>query len=190
MTGKVLTRRRLISGLAAASVLGTAPARAQCAPVNLPIQNIPQQTQVWCWVAVAQQIIQWRTGATPPQCALVAMANELHPETCCNGHPACLTTGTLNQIQFLIGYYGWTYSAVAPPTGPQVLYNTLATGRPIIMAVQQSPYAGHVVVLRGMSCVGPNAVLHINDPIGWPFMAQPVAYSNILPIWSHAIVVG
>lgn len=62
--------------------------------INLPIQNIMQETKVWCWAAVAQQIILSRQGPTktPPQCALVAMANGAHPSVCCSGmgNPNCV----------------------------------------------------------------------------------------------------
>ncbi len=64
------------------SITGAIPA-----PVDIPIQNLTQETEVWCWAAVAQQIILASQGpqATPPQCALVAMANGAAPEACCSG---------------------------------------------------------------------------------------------------------
>jgi hypothetical protein len=61
-------------------------------PVDIPVQNIPQETQVWCWAAVAQQIIMFSQGPkrTPPQCALVAIANNASPQACCSGYnPMC-----------------------------------------------------------------------------------------------------
>ena len=75
-------------------------------PVDVPISNIPQDTPVWCWAAVAQQIIMAIRGPqnTPPQCALVATANGAHPGVCCNGYnPACVRTGSIPQIQ--ISFY-------------------------------------------------------------------------------------
>ncbi|NQW08315.1 MAG: hypothetical protein HQ481_00335 [Alphaproteobacteria bacterium] len=166
-------------------------AKAQCAPIDLGIPNIQQQTQVWCWAAVAEQIITWKQGGSPPQCALVAMANGAPPGFCCNfANPQCVITGQLQQIQWLIGQFGGSFTSIAPSAPPDVVYNTLANGRAIIMAVQSSPYSGHVVVVRGMSCYGPNPVLHINDPIGWPFMAQPVPFQQIAPFWQAAIVVS
>lgn len=38
-------------------------------PVEIPIQNIPQETPLWCWAAVAQQIIlasNWPQETPPP----------------------------------------------------------------------------------------------------------------------------
>ena len=81
-------------------------------------------------------------------------------------------------------------SHIAPPAGPGPVYQTLSNGNAIIMGVQSSPYSGHVVVIRGMSCYGPNPILHINDPMGWPMLSQPVPFMQILPYWSTAIVVA
>src|SRR4051794_12834935 len=122
-------------------------------PVDIPIQNILQETPAWCWAAVAQQIILAAAGPqqTPQQCALVAIANNADPGVCCSGNPACVRTGSLEQIQFLIGRFGRHASMIAPPTDPMTLYNTLASHRPIILHIVSGPGTSHVVVLRGMS---------------------------------------
>ncbi len=156
-----------------------------------------QETQVWCWAAVAQQIILARKGSanTPRQCALVAMANGAHPNFCCSGlgNPNCVTTGSLQQIQNLIGQFGSTYSSIQSPTNPMVLYNTLASGRPIILQVQTGLTSAHVVVLTGMSFIMNSngimePVLHINDPLA--YFNKPIKFSQLIPIWMSAIVVG
>ena len=179
-----------------AALLVTAIAFAQYPPpVDIPIQNIPQQTPEWCWVAVAQQIILASVGPqqTPPQCALVAMANDAPPQACCSGYnPSCVRTGSMQQIQFLIGQFGQHASSIAPPTDAATLYNTLRSNKPIILQVQSGPGTSHVVVLRGMSFLptsqGPIPILHINDPMA--IYTQPVPYSNLLGIWLDAIVVN
>ena len=190
---------RIVAAILVCLVVSPAPAPRQALgqvllPVDLGVPNLTQQTQVWCWAAVAQQIIYWLQGDSPPQCALVEAANGAPPEVCCvYQNPGCFTTGSLSQIQFLISYFGGSSSSLAPPADPMTVYNTLASGRPIIMAVQNSPFSGHVVVLTGMSWVpgnfGPEPVLHINDPLSWSFFGQPVAYVQLLPFWSAAIVV-
>ena len=185
----MLTRRHLLVGALASLAVPTA-ANAQCAPINLGILNIPQQTQAWCWAAVAEQIIRWKTGSSPPQCALVSMANDAEPGYCCIGRPECVVTGSLQQIQWLIARFGGSFTSIQPPAGPHIVYNTLNTGRPIIMAVQSSPFSGHVVVISGMSCFESQPLLHVNDLIGWPFLTQPVPFQQILPFWSAAIVVS
>jgi Papain-like cysteine protease AvrRpt2 len=164
-------------------------------PVDLPIQNLRQESPVWCWAAVAQQIVMFANGAerTPPQCALVAMANRAHPVACCGGYnQACLTTGSIQQIQWLIAQFGGRYSSYAPPADAMTLYQTLASGRPIIAQLRTGQTSAHVVVIRGMSFiqtqVGVQPVLHINDPLA--YFTQPVLFQQIVPVWMSAIVVN
>lgn len=163
-------------------------------PIDIPIMNIPQETQVWCWAAVAQQIIHATRGPaqTPQQCALVAIANGAHPAFCCGGNPQCVRTGSLQQIQFLIAQFGGRYSAIAPPANPMALYQTLSGGRPIILHIRSGLSASHVVVLRGMSFMqtpfGIEPVLHVNDPMS--YYTQPVPFSRLVGVWIDAIVVG
>lgn len=169
-----------------------APAdRALPAPVDLHIPNFRQRTRVWCWVAVAQQIIHKKRGKSPPQCALVAMAQGRYPSFCCPGYARCAVQGTLDQIRGLIRNFGRRVTEVRPPTGPMSLYRALRAGRPIILALRSGPGTGHVVVLTGMTWVrtlwGRRAILHINDPIG-AFPAR-MRFEEIMPRWHAAIVV-
>ena len=185
----MITRRSFMLG-ATAAVVTHKEAFSQCAPIDLGIPNVLQETGVWCWAAVAQQIIIWKTGNSPPQCALVAMANGMHPQFCCFGNPQCVVAGSLQQIQFLIGQFGGSLSQIAPPAAPQAIYRTLERRRAIIMAVRSSPFSGHVIVINGIACLGRDVVLYVNDPIAWGPFAQPVLFQQILPYWSAAIVVS
>lgn len=166
-------------------------------PVNLPISNIPQQTQVWCWAAVAQQIILAKKGPTqtPPQCALVAMAHNQHPNFCCtgSGNPACVKTGSLQQIQYLIGQFGGAYSSLAPPTDYMTLYNTLASGKAIILQVRSGQMSAHVIVLTGIYFIQNQSgfivpMLNINDPLS--YYGQTIPYQTLIQSWMSAIVVN
>lgn len=188
--------RVLFVAVVTALTVGLAPpaaAQGWPPPVDLGIQNVPQETEVWCWVAVVQQIVLHLRGpqATPAQCALVAMANGSHPGVCCSHPMACLVTGHLHQIQGLIQQFGGRPASIGYPTDPMTIYNTLASGRPIIMAVQFTPFAGHVVVIRGMEWVptafGLQPVLLINDPLA--YFSQPVPFVRIARYWNGAIVV-
>lgn len=190
----MLKRRGFIAGCIT-SAIWNSTANAQCAPIDLGIPNIKQDTPVWCWAAVAQQIIQWKTGQAPLQCALVGVAGNVPPQACCGGAPMCVTTGGLQHIQFLIQQFGFSPSFISPPSSPQAVYQTLSMGRAIIMAVQTSPVIGHVVVIRGMACIGANPVLFINDPASnmanpLPAFSQPVPFIQIAQYWQAAIVVG
>ena len=165
-------------------------------PIDLPINNILQETEVWCWAAVAQQIIAHAQGIqnTPAQCALVAIANSAFPRLCCQipTPSQCVVPGSLQQIQFLIGYFGGRYSSLAPPTDPVTLYRVLQSGRPVIMSVQ-SPYTsiGHVVVIRGMTWVPVSGryvpVLHVNDPLS--YFTKPIPFADLARFWRQAIIV-
>jgi hypothetical protein len=163
-------------------------------PVDVPIPNIIQMTQVWCWAAVAQQIINAKAGAsnTPAQCALVALANGASPAVCCSGYnPACLRTGSFSQIAGLIRHFGGSTSTYAPPTDPMTLYRTLQSGRAVILQIRSGYATSHVVVLRGMSFMptpyGVEPVLHINDPLA--YFTQPVPFRQLAPMWMDALVV-
>lgn len=184
------SRRGFILGLGAAFTAPSSYAKSQCSTIDLGIQNIRQETVAWCWAAVAQQIILWKTGSAPHQCELVALANNAPPGACCNGNPQCVKVGSLQQIQWLIANFSETPSQLSFPAGPSTIYNTVDYGKAVIIAIQQSPFVGHVVVLRGVSCWNNSLILHINDPMGWNTFSSPIAFQNILPFWSAAIIVG
>jgi len=165
------------------------------APVDLPIENISQETNVWCWAAVSQQIIAASRGReqTPQQCALVAVANGAPEETCCvQQNPQCVVTGSLQQIQGLIQHYGGRTSSYAEPTDPMTLYRTLKQGHAVVIGLQTDPSSGHVVVARGMSFQetpqGVTALVHINDPMAQ--FTQPVPFQQIAGLWRQAIIVN
>lgn len=164
---------------------------------SLPIRNIVQQTPVWCWVAVAEQVINYVQGpySTPPQCALVAIANNVPTSACCgsNGsiNRACIVPGPLTATRDLIQYFSGRPSYIAPPASPQVLYNTLRAGHPVVLELKPGPGTGHVVVLKGMSFRntrnGPQALVYVNDPLLQ--LNGPMPYEQLMNMWSRAIVV-
>ena len=187
----LLLLRLLLAALIAAGLAAPA-AQAQMPPaVDLGIANIRQETDVWCWAAVAQQVIAKRKGRSPPQCALVAMVHGRYPSFCCPHYDRCSVPGSLGQIQKLIRNFGQRSSALSPPTDAMSLYRNLRAGHPIILAVRNSPYSGHVVVLTGMTWIqgaaGPEAVLHVNDPL--QVIPARLPWRDLLPRWQAAIVV-
>ncbi|ESQ76896.1 papain-like cysteine protease family protein [Asticcacaulis sp. YBE204] len=179
----------------AATTLDPANVPEDLSPVDLPIENLRQETQVWCWAAVSQQIIAASRGMpqTPSQCALVAMANGQPPEVCCGGqNPNCVTTGSLQQIQGLIQQFGGRTSTYAEPTDAMTLYRTLKMGHAVIIGIDAGQGMGHVVVARGMSFQQtPNGVVplvHINDPMA--YYTQPVPFNQVAAVWRMAIIVN
>lgn len=162
-------------------------------PVHINVQNRAQQTNVWCWAAVSQQIIEWGNGASPPQCALVAVANNASPAMCCgNPHPACVRTGTMPQVQYLIKTYGGHSShLISPSLDPLGIYVHLSNGQPLIFEVRTTPAATHVVVVVGISFMhtqqGTVATLDVNDPMS--SYTQQVPYSRIAPWVVRTLVI-
>ena len=195
MTLQMITRRSLLGFAAMGAPFAASTAQAQWPPIDLGIRNIRQETPVWCWAAVAEQIIRWRNrGRGPSQAELVSIANGFPPEACLQPpnnfvYQACLRTGHLVEIQQLIAMFGGGLGQIAPPAHPAILYQTLSRGQAIILAVQSTPFSGHVVVLRGMA-PAPDPILFINDPMGWPNFSQPVPFSAIMQFWNAALVVS
>jgi hypothetical protein len=190
----MIRRMRLLFALLLIGLAAAPPAAAQLRslppPVDLGIRNIMQDTDVWCWAAVAQQVIVKRKGRSPPQCALVAMVHGRYPSFCCPHYERCAVPGSLRQIQILIRNFGQRTTTLAPPTDAMSLYRTLRQGHPIILAIRGST-TGHVVVLTGMTWVqgqyGPEALLHVNDPLR--VIPNRLAFRALVPRWQAAIVV-
>ncbi len=163
------------------------------APVHVNVPNRMQQTTVWCWAAVSQQIIEWSNGTSPSQCTLVAVANNTSPAMCCgNTHPTCVRTGTMMQVQNLIATYsGHSSHVIQPSFDPLGLYVYLAQGRPIILQVRTNFTATHVVVIVGISFMrtqhGSIAMIEVNDPMSMHTLSIP--YSNVYPVIVNALVI-
>ena len=184
-----LSRRAFVTGTMA--TLAARPAQAQCAPLDLGIQNIKQDMSNWCWVAAAQQVIFWANGSAPPQCAMVSLVANTHAQITCANPQAFNQPATFQPISFLIGQFIGAPSSMNGPGSPQQVYQTLAAGRPIIMLVQPGfSQVGHFVVLRGVSCAGPQLIFHLNDPLNFTGFPTSVPYSQIAQMWHSALIVG
>jgi hypothetical protein len=71
-------------------------------PLNLGIRNVLQETPVWCWVAVSQEIIEYTNGSSPSQLELAALALNIPINQAQQNPQLCVRTESLQQIQFLI----------------------------------------------------------------------------------------
>lgn len=157
--------------------------------VSLDIRNRLQETPVWCWVAVAQQLIAYSAGRAPAQCALVASADLVHPAMCCSGYnPNCVHTGSMEQLRFLLLAYGSNASdVIMAPRDPRVLHNHLLNNHPMVLQIRSGVTSTHVVVLRGIRLTQNDAILYLNDPMF--IYTQAVPYSRLYPIIVNALVV-
>lgn len=156
--------------------------------VSLLIRNRLQQTPVWCWVAVSEQLITYSQGGSPPQCALVAAANGVLPAYCCNGYNQdCVRTGSMSQVRTLLLAYGNSASDVIPPPSAKTLYRHIASNHPVVLQIRTGVASTHVVVVRGVYYVGGSLHVVINDPMS--IYTQPIEYSRIYPSLVNALVV-
>lgn len=186
--GKV-SRRTFIGGALAVTV--SPRANAQCAPIDLGIQNIPQDMSNWCWVAAAQQVIHWATGSSPQQCQLVSLVANVNSQKTCMQPQPFNQPASFQPIVQLIQHYIGAHSSMNGPGSPLQVYQTIASGRPVIMLVYpQFSQVGHFVVLRAVSCAGPNLVFHLNDPMNRSGFQTSVPYSKISQMWHSALIVG
>lgn len=184
--------KRFIAGII--FILISTSAFAQPPTIALPIQNIPQEHPVWCWAAVVQQAVLYKTGVNHPQCRIVSIAKG---QPCCNhmgkfnGNPACAQLGGLLETRNLIQHFGHNPASIALPANPMVLYQALIQNRVIILRIVTNPMMGHVIVLKGMRFVSTSSgimpMFLVNDPMA--IMPQEIAWPNLLPIWHSAIVV-
>lgn len=161
--------------------------------VYIDIENRTQQTSVWCWVAVAQQLIEHSRGVSPTQCALVATTIGMAPVYCCSGYnPSCVRTGTMDQLRILLLAYGQSASSIITVSrDPMPLYNELINGHPIVLQVRTSTISTHVVIVKGMRFTRDRdeikAWLIINDPMRME--THVVAYSRIYPTIINTLIV-
>lgn len=186
---ETLSRRAFVGG--AVATLASPQAHAQCAPIDLGIQNKVQDMSNWCWVAAAQQVIYWANGNAPQQCELISLVARSSPGITCTQPQAFNQAATFQPIAFLIQQFIGAYSSMSGPGSPQQVYQTISTGHPVIMLVYPSfSQVGHFVVVRGVSCVGPELVFHLNDPLNFSGFPASVPYGQIAQMWHSALVVG
>lgn len=183
-----------------------ASARAQ-APVILQVPHVQQQSVWWCWAAVVEMTLRYRTGSSPPQCRLAEMAFAQRPGACCRTR-GCQKGASLNEMQALLTGLGLRASLQAPPAGPAGLRALIKRNAVVIARLVRrdggsirmgAKPPGHVVVLRGMRAVpappgtppsrrgsGLSLVL-INDP-NFPRPIE-VAFPDVASNWERLLVV-
>jgi hypothetical protein len=181
------------------AIIGTIEAHGQAlpAPIFLQVPTIVQQTPRWDWVALAQQLIAVKMAPNPPpaQCALVEYAYGANTGACCATYnSSCEVGGNMAQVAWLIGNSGANVSQFSLPTTPADIYNTLKSGRPIILLLKDVPVLNsyHYVLIRGMHFEAKDgsvaAILHVNDP--WTAYVWKFPFLSVLQNAVDAIVVG
>ena len=161
-------------------------------PVDIRVPLVNQKAEEWCWLAVAQMAIQFRTGHAPDQCEMLSLENPRERKACCAAPFRCERKGTMEDIQAVLLEYGKVKSDLVPPVNFGELYNAIRQGDPVIIAYESAPNKFHVVVARGMKFLGDEEritpLVLVNDPMA----AQPlwVPYKRIRETWTATLIVG
>jgi hypothetical protein len=158
--------------------------------LNIPL--ILQNTPVWCWVASAEMVIRYKNyGNSLQQCQMLEIGFQTPSGYCCSNPNNCMTTGTAQQIQYLVYNFGGRASSLSGPLSEKSVLTTLKSNNPVIAFIKLSPFSnsGHVVVIRGIrfSQDVQQAVLTINDPLS--YISQETTYANFLQYWQGSIII-
>lgn len=153
---------RLLSVLLASLLLSACPMVYEEDPsaVKLEVELSYQETQVWCWAAVSEMILQYDAHVID-QCQIVGAYLGYYNNECCYYPQYCQTTAPIETIQRALFYYGGMMSYLYPSalTFDQVVLE-IDAGRPIVAGYTGS-FIGHVVIIYGYDAKGQ---LYIHDP--------------------------
>jgi hypothetical protein len=158
----------------------------------LPANYVSQQTQVWCWAAVTSEMLTYY-GVQNYQCQLVGLVTYNVVNACCGtGDPACLTTASLETMEYLV--YQLTsgrvsmYEIQGALSFDQVVA-TIDAGNPFVIGYEGS-FSGHVVLVVGYD--KSSQEIYIHDPYYGIFTvpyATTFVYNGSL-VWAQTLVVN
>ena len=168
--------------------------------VEYNIPHLPQEEQLWCWAAAAQQTIGWvNRGYAPTQCAIVALGHGLDIEKCCGDRRGiCHRTGEIPTIERLIeGFGGYAEQMAIVPRDPKRIYDIVRGGATLLIRLRPQPHDAavgirHMIVVRGIEWDPlPNgklsARLLYNDPLGSGY--RSVSFESIVGFFEEALLV-
>jgi hypothetical protein len=163
-------------------------------PRVLGVPEIFQHTQVWCWAAAEQMILEYY-GFGYDQCLMATSLGEALYQTqldCCSfpDDPACLNPGPLQFMQASLLSFGGLRSRITARLSFAQVVQQINQGRPFIIAYENS-FEGHVVVVRGYDLA--TRSLFINDPATGAYQFVPYGVSLSYAgeyIWGQTITVA
>lgn len=125
---------------------------------TLPVALKPQETNVWCWAASGQMVMNYLGATAVSQCQ---EANALFNRTdCCNANrPAACVHGGHTQLD----KFGFSSQFSSQLSWTQIK-NEIDHNRPISYAWNWDGGGGHVMVLTGYKTVNGVNYVSINDP--------------------------
>lgn len=153
--------------------------------VELPIFQSRQQTEVWCWAATSEMVLQYYNVQTP-QCEILSKYTGF---SCCFSlAPVCYQAApSLQTIQAVLRVEGRLNSTVTGRLSYSQVKREIDAGRPLIVAYQGS-FNGHVVVIYGYDPKHESLLIH--DPFYGTFSpryARALSYGQSNLVWTNTI---
>lgn|GEM_PF-2406973 len=171
-------------------------------PVVLPVPIALQETPVWCWAAVTEMSLRYRTGQSLAQCQMLEQIHGFPPGACCvpPAQQCARPAQGLQEVQQALMAFGGVRSIHTTPLAPMQLYSILQHGDPVIVHIRSGVVSSHVVVARGMRFEAMpiqtpwGGVIYqtmpfvlVNDPLS--FMPNSVPYPQLANIWLDALII-
>ncbi len=143
--------------------------------VYLPVPEMPQQCQSWCWAASIAMVAGYY-GKPVSECELAGYKSGYGPSCCSWGACAsqCNQTATPQEISYMLGQLGIHGSLLGSALSEHQLQIELSSGRPVYTMFQGS-FSGHAVVITGFTG-GTPAIYHVVDPWYGP---QDIPYKSV-----------
>ncbi|MFH1047790.1 MAG: papain-like cysteine protease family protein [Patescibacteria group bacterium] len=155
-------------------------------PVNIPVSLIRQDNDEWCWLAVAQMILQYRQGFSAAQCELIERWDMFPSGECCADLSLCRRFGgDLGELAALLRSHG-VLTRYGLPILPSALYSLIMSDLPVIARLRTGEIT-HAVIIRGMRYEGRTAYVIINDPVRR--RSYEMAYQDFAAGWLDSLVV-
>ncbi len=146
--------------------------------VALPVPEMPQYCNEWCWAAAIAMVAQYY-GKPVSECALAGVKTGYY-QACCDYYMACANpcnqTAQPSEITTILskglGLYGYFSQTISE----KQLKTELTNGRPVYIMFSNS-FVGHAAVISGYVVNGTVAYYHIIDPWSGPF---DITYASLL----------
>lgn len=165
-------------------------------PVELSVPHYVQETDVWCWAAVARMVIAYFRGeeGTPPQSRLVELILDL-PEGHCARSPMpveCAQASYSFFVNMLMRVGGARHVRELASMDALGVYSALAMRNVIVAEMRIAEDMTHVVVMRGVWVRDRQAFtidVLVNDPS--PLIGKPVwmPYADLIPAIERLFVI-
>ncbi len=160
--------------------------------VTLNIPFAAQQTQVWCWAAASEMVLNYN-GNPIRQCEIVTSWVGPQHQCCGYGTPTCVFSAPdLQFIQETLANAGMPSILAGGPLSFATVRDQIDNGNPMIVAYQGS-FNGHVVVIYGYDDIEPGGpYLAIHDPLYGSVLVE-YGTANLYAgssIWSDTIMLN